>query len=112
MTTDQTEAAAVAVPLDAPVRPWEKCKEHGFAQPRVWACPTCLVELREENQRLRMDLENTRAEAVLAVKAAHAAERERCAKLCEGMQRERLTSRALSHAVASEARDCSAKCTF
>ena len=39
--------------LTGPVRPWEKCKEHGPAQPRVWACPACLVELRTENDRLR-----------------------------------------------------------
>ena len=30
-----------------------KCKHHGPAAQGVWACPTCLVELREENQRLR-----------------------------------------------------------
>jgi hypothetical protein len=24
--------------------PWEQCKEHGRAEARVWACPTCLVE--------------------------------------------------------------------
>lgn len=27
-------------------KPWERCQEHGPAQPRVWACPACLVELR------------------------------------------------------------------
>lgn len=40
----------------APTRklaPWEKCREHGPAEPGVWACPTCLVELRQENERLR-----------------------------------------------------------
>lgn len=45
-------------------------------------------QLRQEIDMLRLDLENARAEAVLAVKAAKAAERERCAKLCEGMHDE------------------------
>lgn len=25
---------------------WQWCRDHGHADPRVWACPTCLVELR------------------------------------------------------------------
>lgn len=29
------------------VKPWEICREHGPAEPRVWACPTCLIELRD-----------------------------------------------------------------
>lgn len=45
-------------------------------------------QLRQEIDMLRLDLENARAEAVLAVKAAKASERERCAKLCEGMHPE------------------------
>lgn len=39
--------------FERPVNPWERCKEHGPAQQNVWACPTCLAELREENKRLR-----------------------------------------------------------
>lgn len=38
--------------------PWEKCKMHGEAPDNVWACPTCLVELRAENERLRSLLDN------------------------------------------------------
>lgn len=44
---------AVVGRLEPSVRPWERCREHGPAQPRVWACPTCLVQLRAENERLR-----------------------------------------------------------
>lgn len=65
-----------------PVRPWEKCKDHGPAQPRVWACPACLVELRKENERLRarvLELEAVHEDASGAVLA----ERERCASLAE-----------------------------
>jgi TusA-related sulfurtransferase len=29
------------------------CRHHGPAAKGVWACPTCLIELREENQRMR-----------------------------------------------------------
>lgn len=44
--THDSEAPAVAGQVERPVRPWEKCSKHGPARPRVWACPTCLVELR------------------------------------------------------------------
>ena len=44
---------AVVGRLEPSVRPWEQCREHGPAQTRVWACPTCLVQLRDENERLR-----------------------------------------------------------
>ena len=33
-----------------------KCKHHGPADKGVWACPTCLVELREENQRMHEEI--------------------------------------------------------
>jgi hypothetical protein len=36
--------------------PWEQCKYHGPAASNVWACPTCLVELRAERDRLRVAL--------------------------------------------------------
>lgn len=44
--------------------------------------------LRGEIDILKLELEQTRAEAILAVNAARSAERERCAKLCEGMHQE------------------------
>ena len=47
---------AVVGRLEPSVRPWEQCREHGPAQPRVWACPNCLVQLREDNERMRAAL--------------------------------------------------------
>ncbi len=44
--------------------------------------------LHDEIAGLQMELEQTRAEAILAVNVARADERERCAKLCEGMHPE------------------------
>ena len=41
------------------------------------------MDQTQEIERLNRELENVRAEAVLAVRAAVAAERERCAKRCE-----------------------------
>jgi hypothetical protein len=32
--------------------PHQHCKTHGSAQPNVWACPECLVLLREKNKRM------------------------------------------------------------
>lgn len=46
----KTEKPAAEVPGGTPVerstRPWERCREHGPAAAGVWACPTCLVDLR------------------------------------------------------------------
>ena len=33
-------------------KPWEKCGVHGMAQPNVWACPKCLIELRRDRDVL------------------------------------------------------------
>ena len=33
--------------------PHQHCKTHGAAPPNVWACPECLVMLRDENKALR-----------------------------------------------------------
>ena len=41
----ETENAGSS-PVERGVRPWEQCREHGRAESNVWACPTCLVELR------------------------------------------------------------------
>lgn len=41
-------------------KPWERCGIHGPAEDRVWACPTCLVELRTEAEALRADAERYR----------------------------------------------------
>ena len=30
-----------------------KCREHGAGHPSAWACPACLVDLRQENARLK-----------------------------------------------------------
>lgn len=44
--TDHKTTTPEGRSFERPVRPWEKCAEHGPAQPNVWACPACLVELR------------------------------------------------------------------
>jgi hypothetical protein len=46
MTDQTTQTTPEGRSFERPVRPWEKCAEHGPAQPNVWACPACLVDLR------------------------------------------------------------------
>ena len=45
-----------------------KCKHHGPAAQGVWACPSCLVDLRDEHKRLRSALQLAQ-EALLYVQA-------------------------------------------
>ena len=56
MTEANQTSRPVVGRLEPSVRPWEQCREHGPAQPRVWACPNCLVQLREDNERMRAAL--------------------------------------------------------
>ena len=44
---------AVAGPVEPKVRPWQRCSMHGPSSANRWACPDCLVELRDENRALR-----------------------------------------------------------
>jgi hypothetical protein len=67
--------------------PWEQCKEHGRAEARVWACPTCLVELRAERDRLIAEV----ARQVEARDAVAAAEYRLIGELCAARaERDRL----------------------
>ena len=49
---------------------WKTCEKHGDAKENVWGCPECLVELREENKKLRKIAAHVQADVYIAAKEA------------------------------------------